>query len=418
MLDDEGRLTVTQKNNEISLRLVNSSLGEMSLTPTRRGNEVRYSNITQGVDVRYYYFPRKVKEEIILNEPLVSIPENGVRFTFEQTGELGEFEFERPYVCDAARRCMYLNLSELGGNLLEIVVPASYFERDLEYPIVIDPTLSMDSDWITWSAYVQYDGNEYVRYEDPAQLPLVNNSEENVVVNAGFEWLADTIPDDATVQNLTLQIYVIGGEWNNIYAHELLYHETYSDETSACEGNCMLFEDMAKGTLLGESMISGEGFLNLTMNAAGRLDFEEDSESGEQMWGVGLVTDSLSFIEVGGRYDTNASRRPRLTAIYGASNSDGNAAIDLGINHSLPANPVVGNKQVYVVNEWGQHYLGRFDKTTILNNQTWAFNYVMGDDIFTYTPSLFKVLNVWENTSLAYNQIVNQVEVFINATRY
>ena len=61
--------------------------------------------------------------------------------------------------------------------------------------------------------------------------------------------------------------------------------------------------------------------------------------------------------------------------------------------------------------------LGTFDKATIKNNQTWAFNYVTSEESFINMPSLFNILNVWQNQSLTFSQIVSQVELFINTTK-
>ena len=87
--------------------------------------------------------------------------------------------------------------------------------------------------------------------------------------------------------------------------------------------------------------------------------------------------------------------------------------IDSVLDNNIPIN---SDQQIYLVNEEGNHFLGTFDKTTTQNNQTWAFNYVLGGEFFTFMPSLFNILNTWENTSLSYNEIVEQVEIFINET--
>ncbi|MCH7645975.1 MAG: hypothetical protein IH788_02110, partial [Nitrospinae bacterium] len=64
-----------------------------------------------------------------------------------------------------------------------------------------------------------------------------------------------------------------------------------------------------------------------------------------------------------------------------------------------------------------QHFLGSFDKSTSQENQTWAFNYVTEGESFTNIPSLFTILNIWENQTLSSEEITFQVETFINQTK-
>lgn len=75
--------------------------------------------------------------------------------------------------------------------------------------------------------------------------------------------------------------------------------------------------------------------------------------------------------------------------------------------------PIVSDRQIYVVDASGNHWLGRFDKVTWRNNQTWAFNYKTPPETFTNMPSLKNVVNVWENQSLTLQQVYDQVSAFI-----
>ena len=111
-----------------------------------------------------------------------------------------------------------------------------------------------------------------------------------------------------------------------------------------------------------------------------------------------------------------SSKSPKLYITYGANETDVNSAIEQGINNSLPNNPIQTIQQIYLVNQTSGHFLGTFDKATIRNNQTWAFNYVSGGESFINMPSLFNILNVWENQSLTFSEIVSQVQNFINQT--
>jgi hypothetical protein len=101
----------------------------------------------------------------------------------------------------------------------------------------------------------------------------------------------------------------------------------------------------------------------------------------------------------------------------GENESSGRQAIEEGIKVSIPDTPVQTVQQIYILNENNQHFLGTFDKSTQKNNQSWAFNYLTEGEPFTNIPSLFTILNIWENYSLTYQEIKNQVETFINQTK-
>ena len=94
-------------------------------------------------------------------------------------------------------------------------------------------------------------------------------------------------------------------------------------------------------------------------------------------------------------------------------------AIQQGINNTIPNASVFTDKQIYVINENNTHSRGRFDKVALLNNQTWGFNYLTGNESFTNVSGISRgnIVNIWERISLAYSQIVSQVEAFINSTK-
>ncbi len=92
-------------------------------------------------------------------------------------------------------------------------------------------------------------------------------------------------------------------------------------------------------------------------------------------------------------------------------------AIEEGINSSTPNATIYTDQQIYIVNEYGEHSLGRFDKVSVLDNQTWGFNYLTGNETATNMTSLFDVVNIWEEMLLTYSQIVSQVSDFIEGTK-
>ncbi len=143
-----------------------------------------------------------------------------------------------------------------------------------------------------------------------------------------------------------------------------------------------------------------------------------ENQLDDDLWGIGLSIDRSVTSSVSAKDNPTPEYRPKLVITYGANQTDANAAIEEGIGNSLPGNQIKSNQQIYLVNEEGNHFLGSFDRATILNNQTWSFHYADNVGALIGMPSLFRVLNIWENHTLSYEEIVSQVESFINVTRY
>lgn len=75
------------------------------------------------------------------------------------------------------------------------------------------------------------------------------------------------------------------------------------------------------------------------------------------------------------------------------------------------------DQQVYIRYSNGTQKLATFDVIASLSNQRWLFNYYFNEtDTLTGMPSIGTVVNVWENFSLTYNVIVEQVKDFIDST--
>ncbi|MEK6843161.1 MAG: hypothetical protein AABY04_01615, partial [Candidatus Micrarchaeota archaeon] len=92
-------------------------------------------------------------------------------------------------------------------------------------------------------------------------------------------------------------------------------------------------------------------------------------------------------------------------------------SIITAINSTIPNSTVSSDQQIYIVYEDGSQKLGTFDSVAVLGNQTWAFNYITGNETVANMTSLKKVLNILEMKSLSYKQIVSQVSGFISGTQ-
>lgn len=104
-----------------------------------------------------------------------------------------------------------------------------------------------------------------------------------------------------------------------------------------------------------------------------------------------------------------------------ANDSEGNAAIRLGIANSLinSSNITYPNQQVYTANLTGQAW-GRFDYVVASGSQRWAFNYVAANEStsgFTGITDMPPVLYVWEASNKTATQITNEVRDLIDSTK-
>ena len=100
-----------------------------------------------------------------------------------------------------------------------------------------------------------------------------------------------------------------------------------------------------------------------------------------------------------------------------ANETEGRNAIEQGIYNATPLATIYTDLEVDIRYFNGTQDNGIFDKVSFNGTQRWGFNYVTSGESFTnMASSSYNVFNVWENSSLTYNQIMNQVQNFINAT--
>ncbi len=100
-----------------------------------------------------------------------------------------------------------------------------------------------------------------------------------------------------------------------------------------------------------------------------------------------------------------------------ATESEGDVAIELGINSSLPSAAKYSSQQVYVRNVSNNQTLGRFDWVASYGSQRWLFNYITAGESYVRAPNLTTAVYVLEITSKTSAQITDQVSKLINATK-
>lgn len=429
--DGNGQINAFHSDSVQSLQLHSFADNQIDLNEaTIDGSVLTYPIIPNYVELKYQYLPTKLKEEIVILQPLANMPTNNLQINFATAGNAG-FKTLPSTICDAKLLCWEIP-TENSQDGIGLNIPSSFFKlKNLSYPVVIDPTIELNDSYISWNGYVNnYTNNgvtTYVRGDNPAYYVLLGYpptpSNSSARSHGAIEFNVSSVPSEYDVNEIILGLYLDGFYFGSLdvelnISHMEKLHGDYADENGSCQGNCNFFIDMANGTLYNSSTVQIQTPLDISLGGA--IDyFNNDLNSDIFSIGIdGRPLPSQEFIWFNSRDNPTASTRPTLTIKYGVNGTDANDAIEEGIGNALPGNYISDSQQIYLVGVSGQHYLGRFDKATVLQNQTWAFNYVAVGESFLNIPSLFKVLNTWENSSLTYSEIADQVESFINATIY
>lgn len=448
--------TVHVVTGEQSITLTVIGLGTTLTTPIQPSPIAISNNQYQirmfpNANVTYTYFPEFLKEEITLTSPPVSAGEYlQIQYALElspgstidplETSSLlkinhdGQtpFTLTPPFAQDATGALVYGQYTVYQNEtpqILEMRFPYQWFTQ-ATYPVIIDPTIVLNASNTTWNGYLHHNATHYFRYDNPFILKIghffrntttfINDTYRSII-----EFDTSTIPKNASIQKIDLTTYstqagTVGN--NNISIHPLEKNNTqYSTENQTCLGNCNHHADAGNGTLYtSKNTTAGYNTFNLDTSIN-----EFTTALQTQSWfSYGLSSHDGESQHVHGNQDARIAskdyptpnNRPFLNITYilnQANETQARTAIETAIQNTLGTQNQT-NKQIYVVK--GTHSFNTFDMYTEKNNQSWTFNYITGTETFTNLPSLFRVLNVWENQTLTTTQITEQVTNFITNT--
>jgi len=412
--DSNGLIKMNIGNRQFRQQI--STFRNLNVTlssPTISGSVLTYTDVIPNIDLKYQYLPHKLKEEIVIKQPIENLSREDLHTLFTLAGD-SLFSLEEPFICDSGRKCAPINYT-LSDNQVSLVIPWRFLTSETTvYPVTIDPSFTLDNASIIWNgvAGTWSDGDiiSQFRTNNPATLLVGAISGGNT--RGDIDWNLDLVPDTGNINNATLSLFFENLTAPN-YINITNMEKNSSQWPDDLQGNINFNKDMGNGTIYSNytpTFNASNLFINFTFNQQG-LDAFKNSLSTTKRFSTGISSNLALSLSISGRDNANSSRRPTFIISYDFS------AIEKGINNSLPNNPISSDQQIYIVGLNGQHYLGRFDKTTTKNNQTWAFNYVVSGESFINMSSLFNIVNVWQNSSLNYSQIVSQVENFINNTR-
>lgn len=427
--DNNGTISTLMDGEEFTLSLLDLLGRNRTFNPSIQDNAVVYTNVVPNIDLKYYYLPTRLKEEIVIKEPLQGLSDREFEITFAKRGN-ARFHVQDSIICDNRGYCEGIR-HEITENGITLTVPIAFLNNEnTEYPVTIDPTIEINDSSIYWNGYVTNttEGgiNGYDRTTNPASNLYLSSRPampgQTIRARSDIDWNISSIPDSSVIYNLTLSVYPMtssipaGNVSLNITAMSG-YSDTYADNSTECYGNCQFYQDMADGTLYASGTYPANGVRSIPLGNGALTDFE--SSLGSDIFSIGLISPTGSDPRVGSRDNTDSTKRPKLTIIYGVNGTDSDAAIAEGISNSVLGGlvSVENDQQIYLLSNAGQHYLGTFDKSIVYKNQTWGFHYVLPEGSFINMPSLFTILNIWENQSLSYNEIVEQVKAYINSTK-
>ena len=436
-------------------------------------------------NLHFRYTPRAFKEELVIENkealPDMTVSENNkdvtldVVFTFDMnaatkilvegeqwnrktpittrntitfTEGTSNFYLTPPFAYDSKRNGVKANyvLENKGeGYSLTIQVPYSWLiNKSRTYPVVIDPTITLDDTNLNWDGDIDHDENTACLDPpppggcgDPFRIGTdiqiyVGDFDNAQIGNNGFityrgdlDWNLTSVPDRATIidVNLTLEMTSQGTGNDNLQFYHMHGGNThYADNDS---GNWGFFYDAGNGTqYLNQTVSFGINTFNLTSSAQLVTDLQQLLSNGTDEWSIGMKSEETRQTNnADNRYAsseaTGPATRPSLKITYKviANETEGRDAIEAGIMNILGnATTINTDQQVYTRTVADVQQLASFDKFTLNGTKRWSINYITAGEEYANMTNLSNNVYFLEMTSLSTDEITAEVEAFINGT--
>lgn len=324
--DGDGRTSAFFDGKEFTVTL-DSFLGRnLEFNPSVSGNVLTYKNILPEVDLVYSYLPNMLKEEIVINKPIQNLPNEDFDIGFTKVGD-ADFNIRESIICDARGLCQNLE-HMIRENGITIKIPIDFLNnKETEYPVVIDPTIELNSSSIIWNGYITKEyglPSTYARINNPVNYIKLGNvltSGGTKTARGDIDWNVSLIPDGAVIHNLTLKLYATTaavGSPNVMINITQLERDSisYPDNDTECFGNCHFWTDIHNGTVYYEdvSFITNQP-VEIDLQSA-IDDFEKSLSS--DVFSTGLIGHFAvnKDVRIGSKDNTNSTRRPELTVVY------------------------------------------------------------------------------------------------------
>jgi len=324
-----GEISAIINGENITFKLDNllgSGLGSVPapvFNPVIEGSVFTFENIMPNIDLRYQYLPSKLKEEIVIKEPLQNIQQD-FNISFQKHGTL-QLTAEEPYICDASFYCQYLS-SSISDNQINIQIPASFLNNlNIAYPLVIDPTLNLNWSFIAWNGYINNNSNNHTRFNNPSLMIIAGSSSNHY--RAAVDWNVSSIPDQSIIRNVTVSLYSTAPQfpYNVSLYHMGSTNNTYPNVDGDCpNGNCLYYSDMGNGTEYNKTTVNQKNiYRNYTLPASALSDLQAKLTS--DIFSIGFAGEGyngIGTISIGSRDYVTTSLRPMLIITHSYESYD------------------------------------------------------------------------------------------------
>lgn len=204
---------------------------------------------------------------------------------------------------------------------------------NVTYPLIIDPTITLDNNSILWNGYITNEtnstGSTFVRNSNPNNNIKVGNllslagpnGTTTIYGNGDIDWNVSSIPNNADILNVTLAIYTetssnvsvnISINITQMIGNSFTYPNTEGD----CQGNCHFYIDINNGSFYNSSIVETERAINLTLSQQAVNDLEAALSSDKFSTGLLGFWDVGKEVWIKSRDANQENKRPILIITY------------------------------------------------------------------------------------------------------
>ena len=212
--------------NGISISLMDSNISNIKVESSESNyiKKVIYGNIFDGIDLEYIVTPTKVKENIIINEEQKILDNISFFVETDLCLELNSekevsviknnkilFFFEVPYVIDSCNKtidCIYYKLNKVeGGYILKIIIEKNKLDKNIHYPIIVDPTISTYNTGEVYDTYIYPgDSNDNRGNQDVLKVGVERRNGQDIVNRTLIKFELPTISTGSQIYEATLNL--------------------------------------------------------------------------------------------------------------------------------------------------------------------------------------------------------------------
>lgn len=283
--------TFSNKRKNITMTITNILNIPLNKNPTLSKNgTIIYHLIRNYVDLEYKFYPRFIKEDIVIRR-LPALVSKNFNISFKITGLATKFTLGKAIACDedGEGECKIFR-SVLRGNDYQVQVNWSWLTHpNTTLPVRIDPVYHLNSTNMTDDAYVRRVSSsppDYARFTgNPnwvGRQALVNR------FRASGDWNLTGVPESCeivdAVQKMNVNTLGDAGNRNVSLVHMLLHTWEYPNNNT---GNGYLYDDIGNGTLYDSLLLTSGGSVTFNYTSPAYAEMEA-SIAGDKIFSFGM----------------------------------------------------------------------------------------------------------------------------------